>query len=775
MTETAQVKNKTLSVTLDGQQKTGKYISLTSDSLKKTVSFVNQYTSNTPESSTITLSGKKVWNDENDKYGKRPESITVNLLKNGEKIGSKNVKADKDGNWKYSFTDLPESENGETITYSADEEPVKFYTASYEDDGTIVNTLNKKEISVSKTDISGTKELAGADLAIVDAKDESKVYESWTTDGTVHRVSLPAGSYELVETKAPDNYKVAERISFTVSEDLTVSLENGQSCEDDMITMKDDYQEHKVSIRKEDFNGKVLAGAKLTVTGRVNGAETDIEPITWVSSEKEHEISLKPGNYILHEISAPAGYTLAGEIPFTVDESGTVRVNEETVDRITMQDSETAVRIGKADCNDGHLIAGAHLQILNGETVVTEWDSDAEVHEVKGLKAGVTYTLRETSAPAGYLLAEDSQFTVNEDGTVTTSLPMLEDGTLLVKDMPISTISYTVRKDWNDNGVLNLSHPDSVHVRLIDTDSGDTVQEADLSEENDWTFTWNDLYRTDSAGKEIHYAVSEDETDGYNATITSSVDENGSVFTTVTNTYSEGKQVVISKQDINGDRIDGAELSVLDQNGTEIADWTSLKEQDRKLTLIPGTYVFHETTAPIGYELADDIKFTVDEAGTVTVDGKMVETVTMIDQNSTYPLTIHKQDLRNGKEIAGAKLRITNAEGKTVEEWISGQDGKSEEGTLKPHTTSLSAGSYTLHEISAPEGYRTAKDIPFEVTKEGEVLVNGSQVESIVMKDARRTPTVYTGDHNNISLSAFTGILSLAVVLAVFLFRKKNA
>lgn len=771
VTDTAMVNNKTLSVKLDGQQKAGEEITIASDDLQKTVRFVNEYTS---EPAGITCSGKKIWNDDNNKFGKRPESITVNLLKNGEKYRSEDVSADKDGNWEYSFMDLPESENGIAIDYSVNEELVNGYTVSY-DNGTIVNTLNTKTISVSKTDITGTKELSGARLEIVDAKNRSKVYESWTTDGTVHQVNLPAGSYELVETKAPENYKIAESISFTVSEDLTLSLGNGESCEDNMITMKDDYAEHSVSIRKEDFNGKVLVGARLTVSGRANGSEADIEPITWTSSEKDHEIALKPGYYILHEESAPAGYTLAGDILFTVDENGTVRVNDEIIDRVTMQDSETVVRIGKADSNDGHLIAGAHLQILDGETVVTEWESDTEAYEVKGLKAGVIYTLRETSAPAGYLLAEDSQFTVNKDGTVTTSLPMREDGAVLVEDQPISSVSYTVRKDWNDNGVLNFSHPDFVHVRLVDTDSGKTVQEVDLSQENNWTYTWTDLYRTDAAGKEIRYAVSEDGIDGYNATVSSSVDENGSVFTTVTNTYSEGKSVVISKQDISGNRISGAQLSVLDQNGAEIADWTSLEGQDRKLTLVPGTYVLHETAAPKGYDIADDMVFTVDETGTVTVDGKSVETVTMVDQESTYPVTIHKQDLHSGKQLSDAKLSITDEEGKKVDEWISGQDGKNEDGTLKPHTLALPAGSYTLHEFHAPDGYRTAKDICFEVTKDGSILVDGSLAESVIMKDARRMPTVYTGDRNNIPLSAFTGIVSLAVVLAVFLFRKKNA
>ena len=48
--------------------------------------------SHTPELTKI--SGEKIWDDGNNQDGKRPESITVNLFANGEKIDSKEVKAD---------------------------------------------------------------------------------------------------------------------------------------------------------------------------------------------------------------------------------------------------------------------------------------------------------------------------------------------------------------------------------------------------------------------------------------------------------------------------------------------------------------------------------------------------------------------------------------------------------------------------------------------------------------------------------------------------------
>ncbi|MDQ8806171.1 Cna B-type domain-containing protein, partial [Streptococcus ruminantium] len=58
----------------------------------------------------------KTWNDNNDQDGKRPQSITVNLLADGEVIKSQQVTAEND--WKYTFTDLPKYANGKEIVYT---------------------------------------------------------------------------------------------------------------------------------------------------------------------------------------------------------------------------------------------------------------------------------------------------------------------------------------------------------------------------------------------------------------------------------------------------------------------------------------------------------------------------------------------------------------------------------------------------------------------------------------------------------------------------------
>lgn len=84
------------------------------------------------------------------------------------------------------------------------------------------------------------------------------------------------------------------------------------------------------------------------------------------------------------------------------------------------------------------VLEGAEIQILdeNG-TVVRNWISETVPQEIKGLKAGVKYTLHENLAPTGYDLAADTVFVIGEDGKIDkeqTTTTINEDGILLIED-----------------------------------------------------------------------------------------------------------------------------------------------------------------------------------------------------------------------------------------------------------------------------------------------------------------------------------------------------
>ncbi|WP_231503939.1 Cna B-type domain-containing protein, partial [Bacillus sp. UNC437CL72CviS29] len=102
---------------------------------------------------TISVSGTKIWDDYNNKFGKRPESITVQLLQNGTELKTQEVKADQTGNWNFDFKDLPKyDEQGNEYKYTVGEVKVDGYETKVEGT-TITNTYKNTET----TEVSGKK------------------------------------------------------------------------------------------------------------------------------------------------------------------------------------------------------------------------------------------------------------------------------------------------------------------------------------------------------------------------------------------------------------------------------------------------------------------------------------------------------------------------------------------------------------------------------------------------------------------------------------------
>lgn len=200
----------------------------------------------------------------------------------------------------------------------------------------------------------------------------------------------------------------------------------------------------KVIISKLDItNDEELPGATLVIKDS-DGKVVD----TWVSEEKPHEIEgLEPGKkYTLTETIAPEGYVLSEEsIEFTVNEDGSVT----TVVMHNSPEEPTKVIISKQDISTSKELPGAHLVVKDKDgNVIDEWVSEEKPHEIEGLEPGKTYYLTETIAPDGYVLSEESiEFTVNEDGSVTTVV-MYNAPTEVIKEVPktssFKTIAYSL-------------------------------------------------------------------------------------------------------------------------------------------------------------------------------------------------------------------------------------------------------------------------------------------------------------------------------------------
>ncbi|MED9979157.1 MAG: SpaA isopeptide-forming pilin-related protein [Bacilli bacterium] len=191
-------------------------------------------------------------------------------------------------------------------------------------------------------------------------------------------------------------------------------------------------------------------------------------------------------------------------------------------------------------------------------------------------------------------------------------------------------------------------------------------------------------------------------------------------------------EVKISKQDITGSKeVKGATL-VIKKGNTEVTKWVS-EGTIKKISLDAGTYTLEETIAPAGYKLSSSkVTFTVNSNGTVTVDGKVVDKVIM--KNEPFYVTISKLGLTKDKELVGAKLKITDKDGKLTIDL----DGKSLEWitTESAEKFHLADGTYYLTEIEAPAGYiKSDKTIEFIVEKNGTIKVNKTEVTKVTMEN----------------------------------------
>ena len=272
---------------------------------------------------------------------------------------------------------------------------------------TVKMTDKKTTIEITKTDITGDNELEGALLTVTD--ENNKTVDNWISKKESHIIKgLIAGKeYTLTETSAPDGYTIAKPIKFTVNTDGTVTK----------VTMKN--EKTVTLISKTDITGEnEIEGAVLNVTDE-SGTVVD----EWVSGKEPHKIEglISGKTYTLTEVAAPAGYTIAQSIKFSVNTDGTVT-------KVTMKNAQTITLVTKTDITGENEIEGAVLNVTdeNG-TVVDEWVSAKEPHTIEGLTAGKKYTLTEKISPSGYIIANSIEFTVNTDGTVTNVF--MKDGT----------------------------------------------------------------------------------------------------------------------------------------------------------------------------------------------------------------------------------------------------------------------------------------------------------------------------------------------------------
>ena len=462
----------------------------------------------------ISVGGFKVWDDENDYDGLRPESITVDLLANGEKVDSQTVTADVNGEWKWSFTDLDKYANGKEIKYSFIDK-VDGYTAT---EGDISNNYNLTNThKPEKVDVEGSK--TWKDSNDQDGLRPESITINLLADGEKidSKVVTSADGWKWSWTGL-DKYKDGKAINYTVTEDAVPGYSTGvkgydvtntHETEDTQITVKKVWKDdgNRDGIRPASISVQLLADGKAHGEAVTLSAENGWS-YTWTDLDKMY--GGKEIKYSVDEISKVAGYVTAID-GFTI-------TNTHEVEKTSVRGSKTWNDAGN---QDGKRPASITINLLaNGEKVDSKVVTAAD-----GWKWSFTDLPKNDNG-------QEIVYTITEDAVPGYSTEV--KGYDVTNSYTPGKTSVTVNKVWKDDGNRDGIRPVSISVQLL-ADGAAKGEPVTLTAENGWTYTWNGLDQM-SGGKTISYTVAEVGTvEGY----TSSV--NGF---TITNTHEVEKTSV---------------------------------------------------------------------------------------------------------------------------------------------------------------------------------------------------------------------------------------
>ena len=460
---------------------------------------------------------KKVWKDENNQDGKRPTSVTVKLLADGQDTGKTLTLTEANG-WAGSFKDLDADKGGTPIQYTVVEVTVAGYTSKVTGDAasgfTITNSYSPETV-----DVKATKNWDDANNQ--DGKRPTKITINLLADGekvASKEIQAAADGTWTATFEKLAKYKAGKEIKYTVTEEAVAEYE--ATITDFTITNKYapkeiDYKVTKVWNDANNQDGKrpesvtvqlykkvgnadpvAVEGKKLTLT-----AKEKTDDNTWVASFTnlpQYEAG-KEITYSIKEVDVPAGYESSV--------TGQVVTNNYTPKTVVL----SGTKVWKDNNNqDVKRTTSVKVQILNGEKVVQE----IEVSEKTGWKF-------ESKKLPKYENGKEIKYTVKETAmteykaTITTD----KDGkyTITNEHTPEKT-AVKGHKIWKDEDNKEGIRPASITVKLL-ADGKETGQTATVSETSGWTYEFTGLDRYQE-GKEIAYTVEEvNVPDGYTASV----------------------------------------------------------------------------------------------------------------------------------------------------------------------------------------------------------------------------------------------------------------
>lgn len=630
---------------------------------------------------------------------------------------------------------------------------------------------------------------------------------------------LPYGEYSLVEVQAPVGYVLdSTPVSFTVSAD---NAEKENALTVIKVRKENTAQKGRISVQKTgdifktvatassaytDENGEMivnpttytpvfasgnLSGAVfqviaaediITLDGTVRASAGDV--VAEITTDENGYAETEPlylGKYEVREIKAPDGYVLnnepkdveliyAGQEFEVRDTVNTAFENEYQGVRISlskvMENDElfgiygkeyyTSVRFGIFAAED---ITAADGTVIPADGLISEISLDENMTAVIAEKIPFgKYYVQEIATDEHYVLNGEKYLVTFEYMGQEVTTVSIDCGQFVneLKRGKVEGIKVNESDEPLENALFGLFAVDTAEF------TSENAYMTAVSDENG-NFEFDEIPYGEYIVREIEaptgYILS-----GESYPVTVCEDSETITIRTVNKPIT----VEVSKVDVYGEELIGAEMQLIDSQDNVVDEWVS-DDTNHVVTELPaGDYTLKEIAAPDGYVIATDIEFEVFADGTIKIrnvdstaiseDGNPL--IVMVDD--TTKVKISKRDITTDKELPGATLQIIDEDGNVVEEWVSADEAHLVEGKL------IAGKEYKLRETIAPDGYEIANEIRFTVNEDGSVT-------EVVMYDelTPKTTTPYTGDNHN-DFAAFAMLGAASVILAALIITKKG-
>ena len=563
-------------------------------------------------------------------------------------------------------------------------------------------------------------------------------------------IPIPYGRYIVRETTTPHNFMPVD--------DFIVTVTENSSTPQVWRVLLDDEFKAKLKIVKQDDETKqpvLLANTEFKVYDL--DAKKYVEQVTTYPNTVVHKSyftdengylilpeSLKCGNYRIEEVRAPDGYTQNTQyVEIKVDKNTAYQMDSVSGDAIITvtyenhpvkgklvihKSGETLKSFKKDFVYEEASLEGAEFEIYAAEDIFTPdhqvdeqgnrhviYAKDTLVKTVTTNKNGEAvikdlplgkYRVKETKAPAGFVLNPDSQevsFIYKDQNT-----PEIEEKLEFSNER--QKVELSVEKQDAETGkalkgatfgLYNKEAISSGDKVIVKADT--LLQEITSNEKGKAAFTL-DLPLGRYYVKELQAPagyVSSDEILEFDATY-----QGQDVKTIKLKSVKKNQPttVEVTKADITtGTELDGASMSVLDKDGNVIDSWTSVKDSPHviKRLQVGKTYILREELAPYGYLRATDVEFTIS-------DTAEVQKVKMEDEVPVARLLVNKK----GEFLDSVSL-LDNAKG-MIEHLFNYVTG---------NLTDVTFNVYAAEAIRAADGvsadYYAADELVASITTDG--------------------------------------------------------